>query len=145
MNGRDFLSLARTLTNQGTEPARRTAISRAYYAAFHVARDWLESLGFVFPDSDRSHAYLWLRLQNCGEAAVEDAGRDLQDLRSERNVADYDLHLPVTAVRAATAIQESTVIIRALDAANVEPTRSRIRDEVKRYERVVLGVVTWRP
>jgi hypothetical protein len=36
-------------------------------------------------------------------------------------------------------------IIRALDAATVEPTRTQITDTMKVYERDVLHDVTWHP
>jgi uncharacterized protein (UPF0332 family) len=38
MNWRDFLALAARLAGDATEADWRTAVSRAYYAAFHVAR-----------------------------------------------------------------------------------------------------------
>ena len=45
MAGPDFLPLAGRLVAGTTEPEWRTAVSRAYYAAFHVARRLLEDLG----------------------------------------------------------------------------------------------------
>src|SRR5438477_485799 len=41
MNWRDFLSLAARLAADVTEADWRAAVSRAYYAAFHVARQLL--------------------------------------------------------------------------------------------------------
>jgi uncharacterized protein (UPF0332 family) len=38
MTGADFLPLAHRLAASSSEPEWRTAISRAYYAAFHAAR-----------------------------------------------------------------------------------------------------------
>jgi hypothetical protein len=38
MNWRDFLQLARRLSRGTAEADWRTAVSRAYYAAFHIAR-----------------------------------------------------------------------------------------------------------
>jgi uncharacterized protein (UPF0332 family) len=146
MNGRDFLPLARSLSNQGTEPARRSAVSRAYYAAFHVARDWLESLGFVVPSADTCHKYLCLRLQNCGDPAVLRAGAKLDALRSVRNRADYDMAFPIPAGTAARFVQSAQDIIRALDAAAADPARRlAITDTMKVYERDTLQEVTWRP
>jgi hypothetical protein len=145
MNGRDFLPLARTLSNLGTEPAWRSAVSRAYYAAFHVARDWVSALGFVVPAAERAHGYLWLRLSNCGAPTVQGAGANLNILRRERNRADYDVGSPLTAAVMARSLQRAQDIIQALDAANVEPMRSQIRDVMKVYERDVLNEVTWRP
>src|SRR5438445_3393042 len=91
MNGRDFLTLASKLLAETTEAAWRSAVSRAYYAAFHEARQLLRDLGFVVPRADQAHAYLWLRLSNCGDPQVRLAGSDLNRLRRERNRADYDI------------------------------------------------------
>jgi uncharacterized protein (UPF0332 family) len=41
MMGRDFLVLAKKLAAGGTEADWRSVVSRAYYAAFHVARELL--------------------------------------------------------------------------------------------------------
>ncbi|HVS37819.1 MAG TPA: hypothetical protein VMS17_19835 [Gemmataceae bacterium] len=50
MNERDFLRLAAVLAGGATEAEWRTAVGRAYYAAFHVARRLLEDLRFrAFP------------------------------------------------------------------------------------------------
>src|SRR5262249_45562525 len=95
MNERDFLTLAATLAGGPTEAEWRTAVGRAYYAAFHVARRLLEDLGFTVPRADRAHGYLGLRLQNCGDLPAQQAGADLDGLRRLRNRADYDLHHPV--------------------------------------------------
>src|SRR5438876_12306521 len=91
MNVRDFLTLAQSLLAESTEAAWRSAVSRGYYAAFHVARQLLKDLGFVVPKAERAHAYLWRRLSNCGEARVQNAGRELNDLRGDRNQADYEM------------------------------------------------------
>ena len=57
MKGADFLPLAAHLAAQHTEPEWRTAVGRAYYVAFHAARELLEGLGFRVPRADRAHAY----------------------------------------------------------------------------------------
>ena len=145
MDPREFLTLARQLSLATTESAWRSAISRAYYAAFHVARQLLEDLGFTVPHGDRAHGYLWLRLSNCSEAAVEQAGRDLNDLRRQRNSADYDLARPVRSGIAQIHEQLATQIIRVFESAALEPTRTQITDAMKIYERDVLHDVTWHP
>jgi uncharacterized protein (UPF0332 family) len=55
MTGRDFLSTARRLAGSGNKSDWRSAVSRAYYAAFHVARDLLAGLRFQPPRADRAH------------------------------------------------------------------------------------------
>jgi len=68
MDFRDYLTLARTLAGGATEAEWRSASSRAYDAAFHVARVLLLGLGFRVPQADRAHGYLWMRLSNAGHA-----------------------------------------------------------------------------
>src|SRR5713101_728199 len=106
MNVRDFLTLAKALANETTEADWRSAVSRAYYGAFHVARQLLEDLGFTVPQADRAHAYLWLRLSNCGHAQLKEAGRAVNDLRRERNWSNYDLKRPLAQQLAAGEVRE---------------------------------------
>jgi hypothetical protein len=144
MTGHDFLSLANRLAAAATEADWRTAISRAYYAAFHVARQVVIDLGFTVPQADRAHAYLWMRLGNCGETLVQQAAADLHDLRRRRNQADYDLHRPHRQNMATPQVLLARRIIQVLDGLDAA-TRTRITDAMKTYERDVLGDVTWHP
>jgi uncharacterized protein (UPF0332 family) len=111
MDFRDYLNLARTLVAGPTEAEWRSATSRAYYAAFHVARVLLLGLGFRVPQADRAHGYLWMRLSNAGQADVMTAGRRLGDLRRERNRADYDDHRAVTQATAAQDVRFYTAFL----------------------------------
>jgi len=145
MNWRDFLALAGRLSTGTTEADWRTAVSRAYYAAFHVARRLLADLKFNVPRADRAHQYLVFRLSNSGESAVEQAGRDLETLRRLRNRSDYDEAPALTQPQAAAAVQLAEGIIQVLDAAGQEPGRTRMRDAMIAYERDILHDVTWQP
>jgi len=145
MNWRDFLVLAARLAGGAAEADWRTAVSRAYYAAFHVARTLLSDLRFTVPRADRAHQYLVFRLGNSGEPAVEQAGRDLETLRRVRNRADYDEAPAFTQPQASAAVHVADGIIQALDAARQGPARTRITDAMIVYERDVLHDVTWRP
>ena len=145
MNWRDFLLLASRLAAETTEADWRTAVSRAYYAVFHVARHLLSDLKFTVPRADRAHQYLVFRLSNSGETVVEQAGRDLDTLRRLRNRADYDAMPALTQPQAVAAAQLAEGIIQALDAARQEPTRTHIRDTMIVYERDVLHDVTVQP
>ena len=145
MNWRDFLLLASRLAAGTTEADWRTAVSRAYYAAFHIARRLFADSGFTVPRADRAHQYLVFRLSNSGESIVEQAGRDLDTLRRLRNRADYDGTPALTQPQASAAVRIAEGIIQALDAARQEPVRTRIRDGMIAYERDVLHDVTWQP
>jgi len=76
MNANAFLELAGEWCTGIREGEWRSAVSRAYFAAFHVARRILRQGGFVVPQGDRAHAYLWLRLANSGHPDVDQAGND---------------------------------------------------------------------
>jgi uncharacterized protein (UPF0332 family) len=142
---REFLTLAQDLLKMATEAAWRSAVSRAYYAAFHIARQLLRDLNFTVPRADRAHAYLWMRLSNCSDPQVQLAGRELNDLRRERNQADYDVDHPWAHAAAAGKVRDAGWVIQTLDAARSEPLRTQITDAMKIYERDVLKDVTWHP
>src|SRR5580692_7463805 len=124
MDFRDFLALAKDLGSGASEAAWRFAVSRAYYASFHIARQLLKDLGFAVPRAERAHAYLSLRLSNCGLVECMRAGQDLNDLRQERNRADYDDGRPFTLGKAASLVRTAEEVIRVLDAARTDPTRT---------------------
>ena len=145
MHGRDFLWLARVLVARNEEAAWRTAVSRAYYAAFHTARVLLAGCGFDVPRSDQAHAYLWLRLDNSGHEELRTAGDALQLLRQNRNWAGYDMHRPYHQAAALAQILSASTVIETLEKATTGPTKSPITEAIKIYERDVLKTVTWRP
>jgi len=132
------------LASGGTEAEWRTAVSRAYYGAFHVGCDLLRGLGFDIPKADRAHAYVGLRLMNSSDDNVSEAGRRLAELRSRRNQADYDKRGRFTAIDAEDFAYTARQIIATLDEALQDPLRSQITDAIKKYERDVLSEVTWR-
>jgi uncharacterized protein (UPF0332 family) len=143
MNGRDFLPAARRLASSSDEADLRSAASRAYYAAFHAARDLLTTLRFRTPRADRAHNYLYVRLNNCGAPAVEGAATLLHDLRSLRNLADYEVRSPFGAQEAAGAVDDAEEIFRIFDAL-APAERTLMTDAMKIYEQGI-GDVTWHP
>jgi uncharacterized protein (UPF0332 family) len=145
ITGIEFLTLADAWSRGATEGEWRSAVSRAYYAAFHEARRLLRDLGFQAPRGDQAHAFLWLRLSNCGEPQLIRVGMDLNDLRRDRNRADYDLAQNVSRADAVASVQRARRIVQLLAAGRVEPTRTNILNAMRVYERDVLKNVTWRP
>src|SRR4051812_14084962 len=91
MDAHEFLQCASKLLAIGTPSANRSAVSRAYYGAFHVAKALLEAYGFRFPYSDRSHGEVKRLLLWSDDKQVTDAASLLSDLRTMRNRADYEL------------------------------------------------------
>jgi uncharacterized protein (UPF0332 family) len=139
----EFLTLAETWVPGQSEGEWRSAISRAYFAAFHVATDLLTGIGFQVPYGPQAHAFLWLRLSNCGDPVTCNTGSDLNSLQRWRNKADYDFSHSLTQPTAQAWVRTAHQVIERLRQANVDPVRSQITAAIRDYERNVLRHVTW--
>ena len=139
----DLLHLAEKMSLGTTESEWRCAVSRAYYAAFHHARDLLQALGFAAPRGELAHAFLWRRLEGCGDPALGLAGSDLNQLRGQRNRADYDLADDVSRRTALSAVETATAIFQIIGALTPDDREAAI-EIIKTYERDVLRETTWR-
>ena len=139
----DLLTLAEALSCGTSESEWRCAVGRAYYAAFHQARDLLQSLGFEIPRAELVHAFLWRRLQSCGSSSVGMAGSMLHQLRTIRNRADYELARHFTKQDAIAALETSRQIFDAFDTLSSEDRQAAL-DVMTTYERDVLRETTWR-
>lgn len=143
ISSRDFLTLAENWSRGRTEAEWRCAVSRAYYASFHECRQFLQVLGFAVPRADLAHAFLWRRLENSGVASLTSIGKDLGWLRSERNLADYDLHKTISQPTALRAVAAAFAMLDALRQLNENESR-HATEAMKNYERDVLRESTWR-
>lgn len=143
---RDLLDVADSLVTGAYEAEWRSAVSRAYYAAFHAARLLMRAGGFDVPRAEQAHAYLWLRLANSGHLDVQQAGAELNELRQARNRADYDMDHDFPHAAAVRSVQLAESLLTLLQAAAGETNvLARITDTMRVYERDVLRQVTWRP
>ena len=145
MTGRDFLAVAHALAAGPTEAEWRSAVSRAYYVAFHTTREFMTRRRFRVPAGEQAHAYLWLRLSNTGDPAADTIGRLLRDLRGRRNIADYDLARLRTQANATDAVTDARDLIARMDALTGSPAETAIRDGMRAYEQNALKVDTWGP
>lgn len=90
----EFLDLAWELSRREDEAAQRSAVSRAYYAAFHHLR------GTITASQHDRGGRGGREHQRVAEAVTEldpAAGRLLMQLRLRRNRADYDIEEPLEA------------------------------------------------
>ena len=100
MNPRAFLGLAKRLLDKEKNPeGLPSAVGRAYYAAFNVAAEFLSGIGCQVPDGPQGHAKAYHYLNNCKDQSLIEAGRQLDDLRGERNDADYLMRCHTTTGR----------------------------------------------
>jgi len=114
----DFLALAHGLAQSGDQASLRTAVSRAYYFAFHaaepVAKASSKYAGFKAAGRG-SHEAVWLTLQAEAKPEAQEAGSEGCHLRAQRTHADY-YRTP--------AIGKADVLL-ALKTAQVIETRLR--------------------
>jgi len=98
-----FLELAQDLVNShgdGTdgdadpetrEAALRTAVSRAYYAAYHAVREYVSATGRGDPPRGDSHTWVWNQLDPRQRRQEGQMKREGFKLLKTRKSADYDL------------------------------------------------------
>ena len=141
---REQLNLAERLCRGTSEVEWRCAVSRAYYSAFHQARELLQALGFQIPRAEFVHAFLWKRLQSCGATSVGIAGSRLHQLRTARNRADYDVATDFMQADAITAVEVSRQILDVFERLTSEDRQAALQ-VMAAYEKDVLRETTWRP
>lgn len=93
MDPKDFLRVANDLAESDEAAELRSAVSRAYYAAFHVARKLLVDMGFEIAKGPAAHGDICKYLGNAANSTVVHAGSNIGDLRGWRNQADYEIDL----------------------------------------------------
>jgi uncharacterized protein (UPF0332 family) len=93
MNPRDYADLAAQLANQETPSAAdlRTAVSRAYYAAFNVVVALLESMKVKPPADWGGHKVVAEAMRHSDDRKLREVAWELDDLRKARWAADYDM------------------------------------------------------
>jgi uncharacterized protein (UPF0332 family) len=96
----EFLRFAeKTLCRDDGPASCRSAISRAYYAAFLSCRERLESVGVDVPHNATGHNEVQRKLSRSGDPRYRKVASDLGNLQSQRLTADYDLSKAVVEKR----------------------------------------------
>src|SRR5256885_5573113 len=107
------------------EASFRGACGRAYYSAFALARDALTSAGHKLPRA-QAHDVVISRLKSAQDPDVRAAGGVLQDLRGDRNRADYDVGLRAKQafgqLHAKVAVARAQKVIAVVDQAQRQGT-----------------------
>jgi hypothetical protein len=129
----DFLELAERLSKTHSEAELRSAVSRAYYGAFHAARLKLEACGVILPESAEAHKKACF----CLDVIAHNVSAALDSLRRKRNEADYCLSNIKFRDETFVALQISTArncvdSIKSLETKVIrEPIRAYARDVLK--------------
>ena len=117
-----YFNLAKELTGQPTTPANqeaklRDAISRAYYAAFILARNHLRDReGYIIPTTGQAHGYVWEQFKLNPDPQRQLIANNLKRLRVYRKQADYIDKFPGLYSIALTALTLSEEIISTLNS-----------------------------
>jgi uncharacterized protein (UPF0332 family) len=124
MKGRELIPVAKRLASSasGSEPLGRSAVNRAYYAAFGEAEDYAGSRGFARKPGAGSHDRVWRHLESgirdrdrgrrAARRAVAAQGLLLKDRRQK---ADYRRGSRISRTEPHDALREAERIIKALD------------------------------
>lgn len=89
---KDFIDLAHVLSHKfKTEAAFRSAISRSYYGLYNLMSRFLVNNNIVLPNTAKAHDLTYKYLHAVQD--VQKLAKILDDLRDQRNDADYHLEL----------------------------------------------------
>jgi uncharacterized protein (UPF0332 family) len=141
MDGNDFIALAGKLAAAPTadEAACRTAISRAYYGAFHVARALLVDFGFAPVGNANVHGFVQHYLNGSGHPEACRAAFLLSHLQSARNRADYRLDDPQFGARrdAMLIVEQAHLVVSAVERCRAVEFCDGVRQGIVEYEQKV--------
>ncbi|MGO9259745.1 MAG: DNA-binding protein [Bryobacteraceae bacterium] len=109
----DYLVLAKELSQRGNEAATRSAISRAYYAAYQAARRHPGSKNAMVTKSG-SHGAVWKALRESGNRNWRKAGNQGKEILEYRGEADYDDSVPELTRKMYSIVRMAEEILRLL-------------------------------
>lgn len=120
MEAIEFIELAGKLATGGKSGAR-SAVSRAYYGAFHLAMQLLGEYAAAPTANGQAHALVQNYLQGVKNTDANEAGVLLSDLHGERLKADYRL-----SNEKAETLQFAMQAVEAAHAINVRLNAYRL-------------------
>ncbi len=115
----EYFKLAEELLGKSSflasdESKIRSAISRAYYAAFNQAKLFLETQDKLTIPNYNVHQYVIHQLQNSSDTTRRKIGNRLLVLRDYRNQADYNQNTVFTINNAEESLTLARRIIQVL-------------------------------
>jgi uncharacterized protein (UPF0332 family) len=134
MTGDDIIFLASQLiahAQYGHAGARyRSAVSRAYYGAFHLVLDFLQEFGVDIVKNHNGHVEAYRTLFQTDHPTAMRAARMLDELRGDRNIADYHLEKPKfdNPKNAIDRVEMAAEISGCLKQCRCEPDRTALAE-----------------
>jgi len=107
-----YLRLARELGGRADDASKRTAISRAYYYAFHVANDHLKAHRVLLNPTKGAHERVWDIFIKSSRRECIKIGTDGYRLKAARREADYTADRNPSDRLVQRSIQEAENIVR---------------------------------
>ena len=113
-----YLAVARHLLSapfatEHQEAVLRSSISRAYYAAFCIARNYVRR-AIPVPHTGQAHAVVWDYLRNQDDPRAQLVARKGVRLKTHRRKADYDDEVVGLRALAEQGIRLSQEVIRSI-------------------------------
>jgi uncharacterized protein (UPF0332 family) len=139
-HGKEFLGVAEHLLQQGNhrEAFFRSAISRAYYAAFNYVLFVLRQGRVEIPFTGQAHVKLPQCLQNSTNDILRSIGRIINDLKKSRRKADYELGVQITRKKTQDTINDANMVISEFNRYFEQldsNEKNDILDKMKRFLR----------
>jgi len=113
-----YLDLADSLVSQDNESALRSAVSRAYYAAYNKALQKLIDEGQISrqdPTESSKHLAIWKLYRDSSDSRRNQAGNDGDRLRKSRVNADYVADNEFVQRDASMKVRNARDLYRRLD------------------------------
>jgi uncharacterized protein (UPF0332 family) len=142
MNGAEYIDFAAKIAATYSDAAScRSAVSRAYYGAFHLAKSFLERIESRPPRNANAHVFVQQRLTNCGHPQAAAAGFLLADLHADRLNADYNLdkRQVESVAYARTGVETARRIQLLLEACEGDEAHDQVKAGIDAYERRISG------
>ena len=137
MDSHQFLIWAQGRAEHGAYPVEfRSAISRAYYAAFHVGLNVLKEMGFSIYQNASAHELVREYLSNSGDDELAKAAIKMNDLRTRRNHADYKLNRSDVEKKenARLHVQQAARLIETIEKRCQSENRGEIIEAIQEWK-----------
>lgn len=116
-----YLVLARELSSRPEESALRSAISRAYYAAFKTAETFCNNKGILIIDTGKPHQDVWDAFLAKGGKTFSSVYDKGERLKRKRVKADYRDEVAGLPSMAQDSLRDSYAILSYLGASPPAP------------------------
>jgi uncharacterized protein (UPF0332 family) len=131
----EFISVATQLLAGEGEGRSGSAVSRAYYGAFHFGKQFLSECGVIIGIDAMAHRNVRWCLANSSEQRIKNLGKILEHLRKARNDADYELASTRFVHRSAARaeVERAVEIFTVVAAYRSDEARNHVAPSVGAY------------